>query len=108
VSVAALGQSPQGFAVASFSNTKARLSGPGVDVSSAKAGGGLTSMSGTSMATPHVAGVAALWAEKLQKSNQFASQRFVDRLVGSGTMEKLKSGFDPVDVGVGMVRAPQD
>jgi Subtilase family len=65
-------------------------------------------MSGTSIATPHVAGVAALWAEKLQKSNQFASQRFVDRLVGSGTMEKLKSGFDPVDVGVGMVRAPQD
>jgi subtilisin family serine protease len=108
VSVAALGQGPQGFTVAPFSNTKARLSGPGVNVSSAKAGGGLTSMSGTSMATPHVAGVAALWAEKLQKSNQFASQRFVDRLVGSGTMEKLKSGFDPVDVGVGMVRAPQD
>jgi subtilisin family serine protease len=108
VSVAALGQSPQGFAIASFSNTKARLSGPGVNVSSAKAGGGLTSMSGTSMATPHVAGVAALWAEKLQKSDQFAAQRFVDRLVGSGTMDKLKSGFDPVDVGVGMVRAPQD
>jgi len=108
VSVAALGEGPQGFTIAPFSNTKARLSGPGVDVSSAKAGGGLTSMSGTSMATPHVAGVAALWAEKLQKSNQFAAQRFVDRLVGSGTMDKLKPGFDPVDVGVGIVRAPQD
>jgi subtilisin family serine protease len=109
VSVAALGEGPQGFTVASFSNTKARLSGPGVDVSSAKAGAkGLTSMSGTSMATPHVAGVAALWAEKLQKSNQFRAQVFADRLVGSGTMDKLKAGFDPVDVGVGIVRAPQD
>ena len=65
-------------------------------------------MSGTSMATPHVAGVAALWAEKLQKSNQFQAQRFVDRLVGSGTMDGLKGGFDPTDVGVGIVRAPQN
>jgi subtilisin family serine protease len=107
VSVAALGQGPQGFTVAPFSNTKARLAGPGVNVSSAKAGGGLTSMSGTSMATPHVAGVAALWAEKLQKSNQFRAQVFADRLVGSGTMKGLKDGFDPVDVGVGIVSAPQ-
>ncbi len=108
VSVAALGQGPQGFTIAPFSNTKARLSGPGVNVSSAKAGGGLTSMSGTSMATPHVAGVAALWAEKLQKSNQFQAQPFTDRLVGSGTMDGLKAGFDPTDVGVGIVRAPQN
>ena len=106
VSVAALGEGPQGFTVASFSNTKARLSGPGVDVTSAKMGGGLTSMSGTSMATPHVAGVAALWAEKLQKANQLRAQVFADRLVGSGTLDKLKAGFDPVDVGVGIVQAP--
>ncbi|MCP8308798.1 MAG: S8 family serine peptidase [archaeon] len=33
---------------------------PGVDVISAKPGGGVQSMDGTSMATPHVAGVAAL------------------------------------------------
>jgi subtilisin family serine protease len=36
------------------------LIGPGVDVISAKPGGGYQSMDGTSMATPHIAGLAAL------------------------------------------------
>jgi subtilisin len=34
--------------------------GPGVDIVSAKPGGGYQSMDGTSMATPHIAGLAAL------------------------------------------------
>ena len=55
-------------AAASFSNFTTidspdvahTIAGPGVCITSTKMGGGTTTMSGTSMATPHVAGLAAL------------------------------------------------
>ncbi|MFI6704277.1 S8 family peptidase [Streptomyces sp. NPDC050509] len=51
---------------ATFSNwgTCLELYAPGVDIISAKLGGGYKSLNGTSMASPHVAGVSALLKEK--------------------------------------------
>lgn len=107
VSVAAVGQGNGGLTVANFSNVGARVAGPGVGVLSAAPGGGLVSMNGTSMATPHVAGVAALWAEKLAATGQLRGQLLADRLVGSADTAMMAAGFDPHDVGAGLVRAPQ-
>lgn len=108
VSVAALGRGGAGFTIADFSNTGARLSGPGVDIVSARPGGGLASMSGTSMATPHVAGVAALWAEKLKILGRLDPRVLEARLTGTATTAGMGPGFDPFDIGSGMVQAPQE
>lgn len=108
VSVAAVGTSPEGFTVANFSNFGARVSGPGVGIISAKPGGGLTSKNGTSMATPHVAGVAALWAQKLSMTGELNGKLLSEKLIGNATTAGLKPGFAPRNVGAGLVQAPQN
>jgi subtilisin family serine protease len=107
VSVAALQEGAQGFTVAAFSNTGANVSGPGVGIISAKAAGGLVAMDGTSMATPHVAGVAALWAQKLKQEGKFTANQFYAELLASATRSALNASATFEAVGAGIVRAPQ-
>lgn len=108
VAVGALEKDGEGiWKVADFSNTGGAVAAPGVDIISARLGGGYVRMSGTSMATPHVAGVAALWAERELERSPSGSldvTRLFGRVVGHA--DEL-DGLPTTDVGAGLARAPQ-
>jgi subtilisin family serine protease len=95
------------FAIARFSarsstvtgdGGKVNIAGPGVGVFSSVPGGHQF-FDGTSMATPHVAGIAALWCQKTGET-------------GSALWSRLMQSVQPLslsslDVGAGLVQAPQ-
>lgn len=107
LSVAALGRNGDGtYRVAHFSNEGATVAAPGEDILSAKVGGGLVAYSGTSMATPHVAGVAALWTERLKSEGRFSAAALAERI--KMTAKNLGPVLEKVDVGYGIVQAPSE
>ena len=108
IAVGALNKSNKGYTIADFSNNQADIAAPGVDIISADAGtSGLVSMSGTSMATPHAAGIAALWAQRqLEMTGSIDNQTLMAQLVASGTFDPLAPGSEEDDMGTGIIQAP--
>ena len=104
LSVAAVDEN---FAAASFSNTFADLSAPGVDISSAGLDGGLAVLSGTSMAAPHVAGIAALWSQKmLENDAQLNIDRLKSTLYANLSPARDQAIPDLENTGRGVIKAP--
>lgn len=105
----AVGATDANDAIASFSSRgnavwksvtlqKPMVSAPGVDVLSAKAGGGYVKFSGTSMATPHVSGAAAL----LYQVNPKMTVEQLASILVKGSKDLGKQGADP-DFGEGRI-----
>lgn len=107
VAVAAVGRGTDKYVVAPFSNMLASLAAPGVDIASAWLGGGLHSISGTSMACPHVAGVAALWWQALKHKGMSCNAVSVGaRLFATARRDVFADNVPEVDIGQGMIAAP--
>lgn len=94
------------FSPASINPTGGQIDivAPGVDVYSScpvsmGSPGGYTRMNGTSMATPHVAGIAALYAEA---NPRITAQQLWNLLIRTAQRLPLPS----TDVGAGLVQAP--
>ncbi|WP_289368179.1 S8 family peptidase [Pantoea stewartii] len=95
------------YRAADFSNINATLCAPGVDIVSAWPNNTFKSLSGTSMACPHVAGVAALWWEERRRSGLRPSAKNVSaRLIATARRDVFSHGNTELDTGQGLITSP--
>lgn len=107
ISVGSVERSAGGLRASGFSNASPLISAPGSGIVSARSGGGLSTKSGTSMAAPHVAGIAALWWEATQQARLTTNARtVVSRMLAAAKQDGFTVGTMTSDRGVGLVTAP--
>jgi serine protease len=99
ISVASIDESKWRSDFSNF-NDRVSLTAPGSEIYSTQAGGGYVYLGGTSMATPHVTGVAALvWSLFPDKTNSEIWTALISSAEDLGN-----EGYD-IDYGYGLVRA---
>ncbi len=109
MAIGACGQGEVGLEPAVFSNAGPALAAPGVGVISASLGGGVRSLNGSSMATAHATGIAALWAEQLRDAGEVVNaQSLAAKLVSTATRKGLTANQTILDCGNGLVQGPRD
>ncbi|WP_437535631.1 S8 family serine peptidase [Sorangium sp. So ce726] len=107
MAIGALGRDGDRYVIADFSNTLPTLSAPGIEILSARVGGGLHSLTGTSMAAPHAAGVAAMWWQAVRNTPVPVSASTVSaKLIASARSNVFATGVDVADRGAGLITAP--